>query len=120
MIKQAGTIAVYVDDQQASLKFWTERAGFAEVANHPMGPDASWIEVAPPGAQTRLVLYPKAIMPGWEEQKAAVVFECDDIQETYKTLSAKGVRFLEAPNQMPWGTYARFEDIDGNEFLLKQ
>jgi len=32
---------------------------------------------------------------------------------------SNGVKFHEEPKEMPWGTYASFEDIDGNQFLLK-
>lgn len=119
MIKQIATVAVYVEDQEKSLQFWTEKVGFEVMANHPMGPQAHWMEVAPPGAQSRLVLYPKKLMPNSEELKASIVFECEDIQGTYDRLAGNGVEFMEPPNQMAWGTYARFKDIDGNEFLLK-
>jgi lactoylglutathione lyase len=119
MIKQIATVAVYVEDQQKALSFWTEQVGFEVTANRPMGPNASWIEVAPKGAQTRLVIYPKAMMPNWNELKASIVFECENIMGTYEALKANGVDFLEEPQQMPWGTFVRFKDLDGNEFLLK-
>jgi hypothetical protein len=31
-------------------------------------------------------------------------------------LKSKGVNFIEEPNKMAWGIYAKFLDIDGNEF----
>jgi lactoylglutathione lyase len=119
MITNIATVAVYVDNQQKSLSFWTEQVGFVVHRNQPMTPDSSWIEVGPKDASTRLVLYPKAMMPNWQELKASIVFECDDMDATYREMSEKGVKFLEEPQKMPWGTYARFEDIDGNEFILK-
>jgi hypothetical protein len=33
---------------------------------------------------------------------------------------ANGVEFLGAPQEMEWGTFVRFKDEDGNQFLLKQ
>ncbi|MCZ8514606.1 VOC family protein [Paenibacillus filicis] len=119
MIKQMATVAIYVEDQQAALTFWTEKAGFEVAADHPMGPNARWIEVRPQGAESRLVLYPKTMMPNWNELKPSIVFECDDIQGTYERMSAGGVEFVDKPNVMSWGTYAKFKDNDGNEFLLK-
>ncbi len=119
MIKQIATVAVYVEDQQKALEFWTQKAGFEVYANHPMGPAANWIEVGPKGAGSRLVLYPRTMMKNWQEQKASIVFECDDIHQTYERMAANGVTFLQAPNQMAWGTYATFEDVDGNQYLLK-
>ncbi|MBW5446902.1 VOC family protein [Cohnella sp. CFH 77786] len=119
MITQIGTVAVYVDDQQKAKTFWTEKAGFELRRETPMTPEASWIEVAPPGAQSCLVIYPKMMMAASEEMKASIVFLCDDIQGTFERMKSAGVKFLEEPNAMPWGTYARFQDEDGNEFILK-
>jgi lactoylglutathione lyase len=113
------TVGIYVASQQAAIKFWTEQVGFEVRANHPMGPDANWVEVAPPGAESALVLYPKQMMKNWAQMKPSIVFECQEIQKRYEEMSARGVKFLEAPKQMNWGIYATFVDPDGNEFLLK-
>ncbi|MBM7552142.1 VOC family protein [Thalassobacillus pellis] len=119
MITNLGTVAVYVEDQQQAKKFWTEKAGFEVFAEHPMGPDAVWLEVAPKNACTRLVLYPKHMMKGSESMKASIVFECDDVIETYETMKNNGIAFKEEPKEMQWGTFVTFSDEDGNEFLLK-
>jgi lactoylglutathione lyase len=119
MIKRIATVAVYVENQQEALKFWTEQVGFELHHSAPMGPDASWIEVGPKGAQSMLVLYPRKLMPNWQELKPSIVFECEDIQKTYEEMKARGVKFLEEPKAMPWGTFTRFEDPDGNVYVLK-
>lgn len=62
-----------------------------------MGPEASWLEVAPKGAETRLVIYPKAMMKGSEQMKASIVFECEDIFGTYEKMKTNGVEFLGEP-----------------------
>lgn len=100
MITNIGTIAVYVEDQQKAKEFWTKKAGFEVVAEHPMGPNAFWLEVAPSNSQTRLVLYPKAMMKGSESMKASIVFECDNVMETYNMMKINGVEFKEEPNAM--------------------
>jgi lactoylglutathione lyase len=120
MISHISTVAVYVQDQKAAKDFWQNKMGFEVRLNIPMGPSGNWLEVAPSGAQTCVVLFPKQMMPGWEEMKPSIVFQCDDVQKTYEELSAKGVRFIETPKKMPWGHYARFADNEGNEFILKQ
>jgi catechol 2,3-dioxygenase-like lactoylglutathione lyase family enzyme len=119
MIKQIATVAVYVEDQAKAKAFWTEKVGFEVAAEFPMGPDAFWLEVAPPGAHSHLVIYPKSIMPDWSERKPSIVFVTDDVQGTYETMKANGVEFLDEPKTMQWGTYVTFKDLDGNEFLLK-
>ena len=48
MITQIATVSIYVEDQQQSLKFWTDKMEFEVKANHPMSPNANWIELGPP------------------------------------------------------------------------
>jgi lactoylglutathione lyase len=59
------------------------------------------------------------MMPNWSELEPSIVFLCDDFEKTYTGLRSKGVNFIEEPKKMAWRTYAKFVDIDGNEFLLK-
>jgi lactoylglutathione lyase len=119
LIKQIGTVAVYVEDQIKAREFWVEKVGFEVIADHPMGPNAQWLEVAPKNGQSRLVIYPKGMMEGSENMKASILFECEDILGTYETMKTKGVEFLGEPNQMEWGTFVQFQDDEGNKFLLK-
>ena len=58
-------------------------------------------------------------MPKWEELKPSIVFECEDAHAAYETLRDRGVEFTEGPTKMAWGTFAKFRDSDGNEFLLR-
>ncbi|RAL24304.1 VOC family protein [Thermoflavimicrobium daqui] len=120
MITNIATVAIYTDNQEKALQFWTEKMGFEQRENKPMGPNGNWIEVAPKNAQTRIVIYPKSMMPKWAEMKASLVFECENIQQTYTELHNKGVEFVEEPKKMQWGTFAIFKDLDGNEYVLKQ
>lgn len=119
MITNIGTVAVYVEDQQKAKEFWTIKVGFEVVAEHPMGPNAFWLEVAPKNAQSRLVIYPKTMMQGSDNFRASIVFECDDVLGAYETMKANGVSFKGEPQQMQWGTFVHFYDEDGNEFLIK-
>jgi len=119
MLGHIATVAVYVVDQEKALKFWTEKLGFEVRANHKMTPDASWIEVGSQNGQTHIVIYPRSMMPNWKEMKPSIVFFCDDVEKTFEELSMKGVEFTEDPKEMDWGTYAKFRDPDGNEFLIK-
>ncbi|HEU4445262.1 MAG TPA: VOC family protein [Nitrososphaeraceae archaeon] len=124
MITQISTVSIYVEDQQDSLKFWTDKIGFKVKANHPMDPNANWIELGPPHSlQAKemqpccsIVIYPKSMMPNWKELKPSIVFLCDDVEKTYTELKSKGVKFIEEPKKMAWGTYAKFVDIDGMNF----
>jgi predicted enzyme related to lactoylglutathione lyase len=119
MIAKIATAAVYVDDQDKAIAFWTEQVGFVVHREKPMGPAARWIEVGPPAAASCLVLYPKLMMPDWAERKPSIVFECTDLQETFERMRSAGVRFTPEPTHMPWGLFALFADLDGNTYGLR-
>jgi lactoylglutathione lyase len=85
----------------------------------PMGNGLFWLEVAPPGAQSGLVLYPKQLMTNWKELRPSVVFICDDIDATCAALKEKSVVFAKELAQMPWGKFASFLDVDDNEFGIR-
>jgi lactoylglutathione lyase len=113
MLTNIGTITVQVTDQDKALAFYKQKLGFEKHSDQPMGPDQRWIEVAPQGAQTRILLYkatPEA--PGaasYEEAHASIgkstgmVLEVDDIEATFAQLKANGVPIEEEPQRQPWG-----------------
>ena len=120
MITKAKTVGVYVSDQDRALGFYVNALGFEKRRDDPMGSEAGWIEVAPAGAETVLVLYTP---PGLEDRIGTfggVIFECDDIRSTYEELRDRGVEFTEEPSEQLWGIWAQFKDVDGNEFGLIQ
>ncbi len=72
MIEQIATVAVYADDQDEAQRFRVERVGFEVRRRERMGRQGDWLEVASPGAASRLVIYPKSMMPDWAERKPSV------------------------------------------------
>ena len=45
----------------------------------------------------------------------------DDIAQAYEALQARGVNFLDPPEEQPWGgTTAHFEDTDENILTIVQ
>ncbi len=116
MITKASTVGIYVSDQDRALDFYVNKLGFEKLIDEPMGSGARWIEVAPAGAQTHLVLFTP---PGQEDRIGTfsnVVFACDDMKRTHAELSGRGVQFSQEPSEQPWGIWAQFKDPDGNEF----
>ena len=113
---------ICVSDQDAALDFYVGKLGFEVREDAPFGEntDLRWIEVAPPGADTVLVLAKG--YGGCEDRLGkftGVVFQCDNIQSTYEELRERGVHFTEEPAMQPWGMMqAQFEDPDGNRFVL--
>jgi lactoylglutathione lyase len=120
MIRKIATAAVYVDDQRKTVEFWTKQVGFKVHREKPMGPQASWIEVGPPEAESCLVIYPKSMIDDWAERKPSIVFECENMQETFEAMRDRGVKFTQEPKEMPWGPFAIFVDNDGNLHGLRE
>jgi predicted enzyme related to lactoylglutathione lyase len=118
VITRASTVGIYVSDQDRALDFYIRKLGFEKLADDPMGGGARWIEVAPQGTETHLVLFTP---PGQEDRIGTfsnVVLSCEDIEDTYEELKGRGVEFTEEPSEQPWGMWAQFRDQDGNEFGL--
>lgn len=130
MLTAIGTITVQVTDQDKALEFYTKKLGFEKRGDMPMGPGQRWLEVAPPGAQTRILLY-KATkeQPGAASYEDAVkqigrvtpmVLETDDIQKTFAQLKANGVTIVDEAKQQPYGWWGVFADQDGNTYGVHQ
>jgi predicted enzyme related to lactoylglutathione lyase len=130
MLTKIGTITVQVTDQDKALAFYTQKLGFEKRADQPMGPEQRWIEVAPPGAETRILLYKATIQaPGAASYEAAqasigkqtgMVLETDDIVATFARLKANGVTIVDEPKKQPYGWWGVFADQDGNSYGVHQ
>ena len=117
MIRGIKFVSVPVRDQDAALKFWTEKCGLKVATDQVFGPQR-WIELMIPGADTGLVLF---TMPGDEARIGTpqpMSLWCDDVHTTAAALKSKGVKFAQDPKKESWGTAAIFEDPDGNKFVL--
>ena len=118
MIKQVKFVSIPVHDQNRALDFYTEKLGFTIITDQPFDGKQRWIELRIPKAETRVVLFTSA---GEEKRIGSFMnmsYECDDIDETYRELTARGVEFEGPPERQPWGTYAKFKDSEGNLFIV--
>jgi predicted enzyme related to lactoylglutathione lyase len=117
MITHIKFVSVPTRDQDAALKFWTEKVGFRVVTDSPMG-EQRWIELAVGNSLTGLVLF----TPEGHEDRVGSFFNgslaCDDVEATWRQLSERGVEFEGPPKKQPWGTYAIFKDAEGNRFVI--
>jgi catechol 2,3-dioxygenase-like lactoylglutathione lyase family enzyme len=110
--------SIAVRDQDRALEYYTGALGFTIVTDQPFDGRQRWIELRIPGAETRVVLFTPE---GHEDRIGSasnVTFMADDVAKTYEELRTRGVEFTSAPETMPWGTYAVFNDPDGNSFVL--
>lgn len=123
LITNIATIDIYVRDQDVALDFYVNKLGFEVRADRPAGP-YRWIEVAPAGCTTSIVLGTPAFETGSEEKVGGfteIQLETDDIESTHDELVKKGVNFTRVPELMFWGSWhSQFVDPDGNEYFLVQ
>ncbi|MFQ6553339.1 VOC family protein [Aestuariibius insulae] len=119
-------VALLVSDYDEGLAFCVGVLGFELRQDKTLTADKRWILVAPPGAETALLLA-RAATP---EQNRAVgrqaggrvgfFLQTGDFAVEHARLSAAGVIFEEEPRHEPYGTVAVFRDPFGNRWDLLQ
>ena len=116
MITHIKFVSIPTRNQDLALAFYTEKLGFKLVTDQPHDDKQRWIELRVGGSDTRFVLFTM------DEKQIGSTFNgdlaCDNVEKTYQELKERGVKFAGAPTQAEWGSFAMFEDIDGNKFLL--
>jgi catechol 2,3-dioxygenase-like lactoylglutathione lyase family enzyme len=127
---------LWVHDQDEALAFYTEKLGMevrADVTLPEMG-DFRWLTVSPPGQEDVtivLMAIPEAPVMDEETQQqvrqlmakgfAGTVFlTTEDCEASYQELRARGVEFVETPEERPYGIDSAFRDPSGNNFRLTQ
>ena len=117
-INRIAIISIPVKDQQAAKAFYTGKLGFTVLAENPMGPNQTWVQLGIPGAQTSitLVTWFDNMPPGSAQ---GMVLDTSDIVADHAELQAKGVDVSPVEDQ-PWGIFTTFVDPDGNGWVLQQ
>lgn len=127
---------LWVHDQDAALAFYTGKLGMevrSDVTMAEMG-NFRWLTVSPAGQpDIAIVLMAIPGPPIMDAETAAQVRELmakgfagtvflttDDCQASYEDLVARGVEFVEQPEERPYGIDAAFRDPSGNNFRLTQ
>ena len=117
MITHVKFVGIPTRNQDAALAFYTEKLGFKVVTDQPMG-EQRWIELRLGSADTGVVLF----TPEGHENRIGTFFNgslaTDSVERTYEELKGRGVEFVQPPQKQPWGTFAIFKDVDGNQFVL--
>lgn len=114
--------SVFVDDQEAALRFYTDVLGFESRQDEPLGNGDRWLTVGAPGQDgVELLLEPSshpAVAPFRDSVNADGIplasFAVDDVGAEYDRLVAAGVTFTQPPTTMGPVTMAVFDDTCGN------
>ena len=135
MIKISAT-QLWVNDQDEALAFYTQKLGMevrTDVTVPEMG-NFRWLTVAPagnPDVAISLMAIPGP--PVMDEETAeqvrnlankgfagTVFLETDDCHASYEELKGRGVEFVDAPTEMPYGIDASLRDPSGNHLRLTE
>ena len=120
--------SVMVSDQDKALKFYTEKLGFIEKTNVPMG-EHKWLTLVSPKEQNgvELLLEPLGFEPAIVFQKACkdagmpyTSFEVDDVKKEFERLKGLGVEFSVEPKEAGPVIFVVLDDTCGNNIQLVQ
>ncbi|MQY13810.1 hypothetical protein SRB5_39650 [Streptomyces sp. RB5] len=119
--------SVFVDDQTAALRFYTEVLGFVKKYDVPLGPDHRWLTVVSPEDPegTQLLLEPST-HPAARTYRDTLVaegiplaqFAVPDVEAEHARLVSLGVRFTQPPVAAGPVTTAVLDDTCGNLIQL--
>ena len=131
-----GTVQLWVHDQDEALKFWTEKVGFETRmdATLPELGDFRWLTVGPVGQPDISVVLMAIPGPPVMDAETAeevrnlmgkgfagtIFLTTEDCQASYGELKARGVEFVEEPEERPYGIDSSFRDPSGNNIRLTQ
>lgn len=121
-ISRVSHITIYVEDQQAALKWYQGMLGFKVVMdNNDVVPNLRWLTVSPMGNEaTQFVL---ALARDSDEKSRVgtnlmTVLSTDDCAAEMEALEKKGVEIVDAATEVPWGVSGIIRDLYGNPYNL--
>ena len=127
--RRIALFTLVVDDYDAAIAFYVGALGFELREDKlldvgPRGEGKRWVVVAPPGAETGLLLAradgdaQRARIGDQTGGRVGFFLYTDDFHRDHAAMSAAGVRFLETPRTEAYGTVAVFADPYGNKWDL--
>jgi catechol 2,3-dioxygenase-like lactoylglutathione lyase family enzyme len=118
--------AIVVPDYDAALAFYAGTLGFEVRSDEDMGGGRRWVTVAPPGAETAILLAratdaaQEAAIGAQTGGRVGFFLQTDDFDRDYSAMRAKGVVFEEPPRHEAYGIVAVWRDPFGNRWDLLQ
>ena len=130
MSNNVSIVSVFVKDVDASKAFYLDVLGFVENADITLGDGYRWCAVNHPNQPELQVTLSVPGPPHTPEMVDAVTraldagtmhglgLDVDDCRKTYDDLVAKGVEFIQPPEERPYGVEAVARDNSGNWLVL--
>ena len=127
---------LWVHDQDEALAFYTGKLGWevrADATLPEMG-DFRWLSVGPAGQEDVAVVLMRIPGPPVMDAQTAdavrglmakgfagtIFLTTDDCRASFEELSARGVEFVETPEERPYGIDSGFRDPSGNHIRLTE
>jgi catechol 2,3-dioxygenase-like lactoylglutathione lyase family enzyme len=116
--------ALVVPDYDAAIAFYVDAIGFELRSDEDMGGGKRWVTVAPPGADTAILLAravnarQHAAIGNQTGGRVGFFLHTDDFDRDHARMRAAGVVFDEAPRDEPYGRVAVWRDPFGNRWDL--
>jgi len=130
MITNVSLVTVWVTDLDQALSFYTEVLGFKVGDDVSLNADFRWLTVVHPN-QPELHLHLSTpskplsddLISALQRAQAegglpGVGLTVDDCRATVAELKAKGVEFIQEPEERPYGVEALMRDNSGNWLVL--
>lgn len=111
-------VAVPVSDVDRAKAFYTEKIGFNADHDHKVSDDLRFVQLTPPGSACSIVIGTgiTEMPPGSVKGLQMVV---TDVKAVRDELVKRGVEISEI-EVLPWGSFAYFNDPDGNRWSFQQ
>ncbi len=124
MFSRVGQIMLYVNNQDEAVKFWTEKLGFAIIAEENNNQGFRWIEIAPKnGVETSIILHNKEFVskmsPDLNLATPSLMFFSENLEQLHSDLLNKNITVGEIVN-MPSGRVFNFADNEENYFAVME
>ena len=130
MITNVSLTSVFVQDIDESLAFYTDVLRFSAGDDIRIGDDFRWctvfhpnqpelhLHLTTPGPPLSPELVEAMVRAQSDGGLPGVGLHVDDCRKTYEDLLAKGVEFLQEPQERPYGVEALMRDNSGNWMVL--
>ena len=106
-MKSLEIVMLPVKDRQKAKEFYL-KLGFKVIIEAPAAHGETWLQMGLPDGNTTISL----------SGLQAVIYETADIEAEIKKLNKQGIEVGKV-DETPWGKFAWFKDLDGNEFGFK-
>ena len=117
-------MTLVVRDYDEAKDWYVDSLGFSLIEDSDLGGGRRWLVVSPGEGGTNILLAEakneseRAAIGNQTGGRVFMFLATGDFARDHAAMTAKGVKFREAPRHEPYGTVAVFEDLYGNLFDL--